>query len=80
MKIKKLQTGGMVAPQEQQANPSNAGTEEKIISIATQLIQEMGPEAATMLANAIMQLVQQAQTPPTYQRQGGKLVLKGKRA
>ena len=78
MKLKKLQTGGEVAPQ--QAAPQQGNPEQQIMQMAQEIISQLGPEGATMLANAIMQLAQQSQTPPTYQRLGGKLVLKGKKA
>ena len=78
MKVKKLQQGGEAAPQ---AAPQQGGSpEQQIMQMAQEIIGQLGPEAALMLAEAITQMAQQAQTPPTYQRKGGKLVLKGKKA
>lgn len=78
MKIKKLQEGG-VAPQ---AAPEGApaggpGPEEQIMQMAQQIVQQLGPEAAAMLAQAIMAMLQQGggQGQPVYAKKGGKLVL-----
>ena len=83
MKVKKLQQGGEVvdpqmqsqeaqqAPQEAQSNP-----EEQIIAMGQQIIQELGPEGAAMLAQIIMEMLQgggQPQPQPTFQRKGGTL-------
>ena len=83
MKVKKLQQGGEVvdpqmqsqeaqqAPQEVQSNP-----EEQIIAMGQQIIQELGPEGAAMLAQIIMEMLQgggQPQPQPTFQRRGGTL-------
>lgn len=97
MKVKRFQMGGeapAAAPQAGAA-PAEAGAqdgspEEQIAQMAAQVIQQMGPEAATMLAQTIMQLLQSAQQgggggqeapqgEPTYARKGGKLVLIGRR-
>ncbi len=81
MKVKKLQQGGEVvdpqmqeaqqAPQETQANP-----EEQIMAMGQQIIQELGPEGAAMLAQIIMEMLQgsgEPQPQPTFQRKGGTL-------
>lgn len=74
MKVKKFQEGG-AAPQ-QQGQAAGPGPEEQIMQMAQQIVQQLGPEAAAMLAQAIMEMLQgaQAQEQPAYARQGGKLV------
>jgi len=50
--------------------------EEQLMVIAQQIVQQFGPEAASVLAQMILQLVQssaQQQVQPTYQKSGGKL-------
>ena len=52
--------------------------------MAQQIVQQLGPEAAAMLAEMIMQMLQggggeQPQGQPAFQRQGGKLVMIGRR-
>lgn len=82
MKIKRFQQGGMApeaAPQEAQGGQPAGGPEEQIAQMAQQIIQQLGPEAAAMLAQIIMQMLQGAQgggeqPQPTYQKKGGKLV------
>jgi len=73
MKVKKYQVGGQApqsAPQEGQADP-----QEQLANIANELIQNLGPEAAAMLADMIMQMLQgAAQQAPAYARKGTKLV------
>ena len=85
MKVKKFQMGGEVAPQQA---PAQGGPEEQIVQMAQEIVGQLGPEAAMMLADAIVQLVnssaQQAPPPasqgqPMYQRQGGKLIFKGRK-
>ena len=60
------------APAQQEANP-----QEQIAQMAGQIVQQLGPEAAGMLADAIMQMIQSAgqtqQAPPQFARKGGKL-------
>ena len=80
MKVKKFQQGGEVVdtqmqsqevPQKAQSNP-----EEQIIAMGQQIIQELGPEGAAMLAQIIMEMLQgggQPQPQPTFQRKGGTL-------
>lgn len=59
----------------QQASP-----EEQIMMMAQEIVQQLGPDGAAMLAEAIAALLQQGaapQTAPTYARKGGKLVRVG---
>ena len=86
MKIKTqfLQTGGEVAPAQPQGGEQGGGAQEQLAQMAQQIIQQLGPEAAAMLADMIVQMLQGAsqQAPAsqtTFQRQGGKLVKIGKR-
>jgi hypothetical protein len=73
----KLQQGGQMpqdapqgAPQEQQASP-----EEQIAMMAQEIVRQLGPDGAALLAQAIMSILQQApQQAPAYARKGGKLV------
>lgn len=82
MKIKKFQEGGAApapAPAEGQGGP-----EEQIMAMAQQIVEQLGPEAAAMLAQVIMQMLQEAPAPqpqgqPVMARQGGKLVMIGRR-
>lgn len=83
MKIKFLQQGGAPAPApaEGGAPAQGGGPEEQIAQMATQIVQQLGPEGAMMLAQAIAQLVQQAPAAapaeggqPQFAREGGKLV------
>ena len=92
MRIKKFQQGGPVdqgqggapAP-EQGGQPQGGGAEEQIAQMAQQIIQQLGPEAAAMLAQIIMQMLQgaqggeQPQGEPVMARRGGKLVMIGRR-
>ena len=84
MRIKMFQQGGPVAAPEaapveagapMEGGAPQGGAEEQIMQMAAQLIQEIGPEAAMMLAQAIMQLLQEGQGQPTFKR-GGKLAKK----
>lgn len=80
MKVKKFQMGGQVAPEAEQA-PAGGG-EEQILAMSEQIISQLGPEAAAMLADAIMAMLQGGGAPqeaPVYARQGGKLVKVNKR-
>jgi protein subunit release factor A len=77
MKVKRLQEGGQVAPQ-------GGGAEEQVAQMAQQIIQQLGPEAAAMLAQMILEMLQgaggqEAQGEPMYARKGGKLVLIGRK-
>jgi len=92
MKIKKFQEGGMAPAPEAapegapQGAPQGGGPEEQIAAMAQQIVEQLGPEAAAMLAEAIMQMLQGGGQPqqapqgePVYAKQGGKLVLIGRR-
>lgn len=77
MKIKKFQAGG---PMPQEGAPAQGGgMEEQLAMMAQEIIAQMGPEGAAMLAQIIMQMLeagaQQEQAQPTFQRRGGKLVM-----
>lgn len=73
MKVKKFQVGGP-AP-EAPAAPQAGGPEEQVMAMAQQIISQIGPEAAALLAQTIMQMLQgAAQQAPAYARKGGKLV------
>ena len=79
MKVKYLQEGGAAPAPEQgvQPQPQGNGAEEQIAQMAQQIIQQLGPEAAAMLAEMIMQMLQGAsqQAQPAFQRKGGKVVM-----
>ena len=77
VKTKFLQEGG-AAPQA--GGAPAAGPEEQILQMAQQIVQQLGPEPAAMLAEAIMQMLQGAAEPapqgePVYAKKGGKLVI-----
>lgn len=84
MKIKRFQEGGQAptAPAEGAAPQGGANPEEQIMQMAQQIVQQLGPEAAALLAQAIMQMIQGAQqspeagvgAAPTYAKKGGRLV------
>lgn len=88
MNVKKFQQGGEMgatAPQEQaqapvetQEAPSQGGMEEQIATIAQDIIQQMGPDGAIILAQTIIKMLQEGQQPqqPTFQRKGGMLIRK----
>jgi hypothetical protein len=90
MKVKKFQEGGP-APEQAPAQGQEAGgapqegnPEEQLAGMAQQIIQQLGPEAAAALAQMIMQMLQGGgeeapQGQPQYQRQGGKLVMIGRK-
>ena len=82
MKVKKFQEGGEVVDpqmqQMQQETPQEGvpSPEEQLMVMSEQIIQELGPEAAAMLAQIIMEMLQgggQPQPQPTFQRKGGTL-------
>lgn len=89
MKVLKFQEGGMAPAPE--AAPAGApapggGPEEQIAAMAQQIVEQLGPEAAAMLAQMIMQMLQGGGEPqeapqgePVYAKKGGKLVLIGRR-
>lgn len=59
------QAGGQMAPEEQ------------LMMMAQEIVQQLGPEGASLLAEAIMALLQQGAAPqeaPAFARKGGKLV------
>lgn len=79
MKIKMFQEGGsapMPAPAPAPAGGQDAAMAQ-IQQIAAQIIQEMGPDAAAMLAQLIMEMLQSAAPAPgqevAFQKCGGKL-------
>lgn len=68
-----------VAPSPEQGAPAQgAGPEEQLAQMAQQIIEQLGPEAAAMLAEMLMQMLQGAAqeqpAQPQYQRKGGKLL------
>ena len=83
MKVKKFQEGGQV----EQGQPQGGGAEEQIAQMAQQIIEQVGPEGAAMLAQMIMQMLQGAaqqgggepQGQPVMQRRGGRLTLVGRK-
>lgn len=91
MKVKKFQMGGEMPaeemPQEQMpqggqgGEEMGGGPEEQIMMMAEEIVGQLGPEGAMMLAEAIAQMVQGGgggqpapQEAPAYQRKGGKMV------
>ncbi|MGV8961998.1 MAG: hypothetical protein ACOH2V_01275 [Candidatus Saccharimonadaceae bacterium] len=89
MKVLKFQQGGPApeaAPAPGAAPAGGQGPEEQIAAMAQQIVEQLGPEAAAMLAQMIMQMLQgggggeQAapQGEPVYARKGGKLVMLGR--
>lgn len=83
MKVKKLQTGGQVSPEQAQPQAQQGGPEEQLAQMAMQIVSQLGPEMAAALAQMIVQMLQEAapapQGEPVYARKGGKLVLMGRR-
>ena len=93
MKVLKFQQGGAApegaALEAQGGAPAQAGPEEQLAQMAQQIIQQLGPDAAAMLAQMLVQMLQGQQgqeggggeqpQQPTYQRKGGKLVMIGRR-
>lgn len=81
MQIKKFQEGG-VAPAAPAA-PAQGGQNramEQIAQMAGEIIQQLGPEGAAMLAQAIMEMLQGAQQEvgavpqeQQFMRKGGKI-------
>ncbi len=71
------------APQEQMPQEGEMGPEEQIMMMAEEIVGQLGPDAAMMLAEAIAMMVQgggegggepMPQEAPAYARRGGKLV------
>ena len=95
MKVKKFKMGGQVAPeggqpgmaQNAQAEPGMeqaGGPEDQIAQMAMQIVSQLGPEASAMLAQMIMQVLEQSagaapQGEPVYAKKGGKLVMIGRK-
>lgn len=86
MKVLKFQEGGAAPAPAQGAPAPGQGPEEQIAAMAQQIVEQLGPEAAAMLAQMIMQMLQGGgeqepapQGEPVYAKQGGKLVLIGRR-
>jgi hypothetical protein len=89
MKIRKFQEGGMAPEQaamEQAAMEQQGGApaqgqeggnpEEQLMMVAQDIISQMGPEMAAMLAQIIMEMLQGGGAPqeqPVFARRGGKL-------
>jgi len=61
MKVKFLQEGGQIAPESAQQNAAPAGQDqamEQLAQLAQQIIQQLGPEGASALAQMILEMVQ----------------------
>lgn len=95
--VKKFQAGGPISEEQGAPIPAEAGAPapeqggaadqeaammEQLYQMAGEIIQQMGPEAAAMLAQAIMEMLQggggQAPMPapeeqPVYSKRGGVL-------
>lgn len=80
--VLKYQVGGAAPTQEGAPAPApeQGGGQDQIMQIASQILQELGPEGAMALAQAIVEMVQgggvqpTAPQPVTMQRKGGRLV------
>lgn len=60
----------------EQGDAQGGAPEEQIMQMAMQIVQEVGPEGAAMLAQAIMQILEQGSAPqeqPVFARKGAKL-------
>lgn len=82
MKVNYLQMGGEIAPAPAEQAPQGGNPEEQLAMMAQQVIEQLGPEAAAILAQMIMEMLQGAAAPqeaPVYARKGGRLVMKGRR-
>ena len=82
MKVNYLQMGGEMAPAPAEQAPQGGNPEEQLAMMAQQVIEQLGPEAAAILAQMIMEMLQGAAAPqeaPVYARKGGRLVMKGRR-
>jgi hypothetical protein len=82
MKVKKFQEGGMApapaeqgAPQEAQMAQGQGDPQQQLMGLAQEIIQQMGPEAARMLAQIIMEMVQGGaqEAQPVFARRGAKI-------
>ncbi len=82
MKIQRYQEGGQ-APVAPAAAPAGGDEQmmQQIAQMAAEIVQQLGPDAAALLAEAIMQLLQGAQQEPVgaapqeqqFMRCGGKI-------
>ena len=85
MKVRKFQEGGPApAPAPEGGAPQGAAPEEQLAQMAQAIVQQLGPEAAAMLAQIIVQMLQQIsqqgqQGQPVMARKGGKLVMIGRK-
>ena len=73
-----MQEGG-AAPVQEAQQPAG-GPEEQLMQMAQQILQQLGPDAAGMLAQIILEMLQSAasqapQGQPQFARKGGKLTL-----
>ena len=77
-KVRRFQEGGaMPAPAE--AAPQGGDPMEQIYQMAAEIVQQLGPDAAAMLAQAIMEMLQGGGAQPAPQgepvyKKGGKLI------
>ena len=80
LNIQRFQEGGQ-APAPEMAQ--QGGPEEQLMQMAQQIVQQLGPDAAGMLAQMILEMLQGAaaapQGQPQFAREGGKLVLKNRK-
>ena len=85
--ISKFQEGGMMpqdpnaqAPMEQEAGQVSADQDamiQQLSQMAAQVIQSVGPEAAAMLAQIIMEMLQSGQAPVGEPQEGEPIFKKG---
>jgi hypothetical protein len=82
-KVGRFQEGGaMPAPAEAapaEAAPQGGDPMEQIYQMAAEIVQQLGPDAAAMLAQAIMEMLQGGGAQPAPQgepvyKKGGKLI------
>lgn len=78
MKIKAYQQGGPIEDPNAQMAPAQGGEEQmmqQIAQMAQEIIQQLGPDAAAMLAQAIMEMLQGGAQSEEQQfmRCGGKI-------
>ena len=84
MKVRKtrfLQTGGAMPAEQAFASAQGGSPEEQLGAIAQDIINQLGPEAAGMVAEMILQMLQgggkqaaPGQEAPVMARRGGRLV------
>lgn len=82
MKIKLFQTGGEIAP-EQAAPAGQDQMMQQLAQMAQEIISQLGPDGAAMLAQIIMEMLQSmpqeagmAPQEASFYRKGGSLVMK----